>query len=80
VLGLVDLFQALQTQSLSAPASALAAGVWQALVCSGAGLAIAIPAYAGYNYLVSRVRSIVLDMEKASVEILHILTDPPEVS
>jgi len=80
VLGLIDVFHVLETQGVAAPAPTLAGGVWQALVCSGAGLAIAIPTYAGYNYLVSRVRSIVLDMEKASVEILHILTDEGGVS
>jgi len=75
VLGLIEVFQVLQTQGVAAPAPFLAGGVWKALVCTGAGLAIAIPTYAGYNYLVNRVRSIVLDMEKASVEILHLLTD-----
>ena len=76
VLGLMDVFQVLQTQGVSSPPGTLAGGVWKALVCSGAGLAVSIPAYAGYNYLVSRVRSIVLDMEKASAEILIILTEP----
>lgn len=80
VLGLIDIFQLLQTQGVAAPAGLLAGGVWQALVCSGAGLAIAIPTYAGYNYLVSRVRSIVLDMEKSSVEILNILTEQISLS
>lgn len=76
VLGLMDVFHVLQTQGVSSPPGTLAGGVWKALVCSGAGLAVSIPAYAGYNYLVSRVRSIVLDMEKASAEILIILTEP----
>jgi biopolymer transport protein ExbB len=39
------------------------------------GLALAIPCYIGYNYLVSRMNSILLDMEKASSEILNILTN-----
>ena len=39
------------------------------------GLAIAIPGYAGYNYLVSRVNAIVLDMEKVSTEILNLVSD-----
>jgi biopolymer transport protein ExbB len=46
-------------------------------VCTAFGLAIAIPAYAAYNYLVSRVNSIVLDMEKASTEILNIVSNLP---
>ena len=39
------------------------------------GLAVAIPCYAGYNYLVSRVNAIVLDMEKAAGEIVNIVCD-----
>ncbi len=75
VLGFIDVFRVLQTQGISAPAAQLAGGVWQALVCTGAGLAVAIPCYAGYNYLVSRVNEIVVDMEKASSEIVSLLND-----
>jgi biopolymer transport protein ExbB len=75
VLGFIDVFRVLQSQGISAPATLLAGGVWQALVCTGAGLAVAIPCYAGYNYLVSRVNEIVVDMEKASSEILNLLTE-----
>jgi biopolymer transport protein ExbB len=39
------------------------------------GLAVAIPTHAGYNYLVSRVNSIVLDMERAATEIVNIVTE-----
>jgi biopolymer transport protein ExbB len=42
-----------------------------------AGLAVAIPTYAGYNYLVSRVNSIVLDMEKASSEVINLVSESP---
>jgi len=75
VLGFIEVFRVLETQGLSAPATLLAEGVWQALVCTGAGLAVAIPCYAGYNYLVSRVNEIVVEMEKASSEIVSLLTD-----
>jgi biopolymer transport protein ExbB/TolQ len=37
---------------------------------------VSIMAYAAYNYLVSRVNSIVLDMEKTSTEVLNLVTDP----
>jgi biopolymer transport protein ExbB len=76
VLGFVDVFQTLQTSGLSATSASLAGGIWKALVCTGAGLAVSIPAYAGYNFLVSRVNKIVLDMEKASTEILNFLAEP----
>jgi biopolymer transport protein ExbB/TolQ len=38
-------------------------------------LAVAIPTHAGYNYLVSRVNSIVLDMERSATEIVQIVTE-----
>jgi biopolymer transport protein ExbB len=75
VLGFIQLFSALQSAGLYANVSVLAEGIWKALVCTAAGLAVAIPCYAGYNYLVSRVNAIVLDMEKAATEILNIVTE-----
>jgi len=44
-------------------------------VCAAGGIAVAIPAHAGYNYLVSRVNKIVLDMERAAAEIVNIVTE-----
>jgi biopolymer transport protein ExbB len=71
VLGFIHVFYAIDSQGFNAPPAALARGIWEALVCTASGLAVAIPSYVGYNYLVSRVNSIVLDMEKASNEILN---------
>ena len=53
----------------------LSGGVWKALICAAGGIGIAIPAHAGYNYLVSRVNKIVLDMERAAAEIVNIITE-----
>src|SRR5262245_37071706 len=75
VLGFIKIFAQLQARGTLAHAEMLAGGVWQALICTAAGLAVAIPCYAGYNYLVSRVNAIVLDMEKAATEIANIVTD-----
>jgi biopolymer transport protein ExbB len=75
VLGFIQSFMAMQQQGLHADIGKLSTGVWQALICAAAGLAVAIPAHAGYNYLVSRVNSIVLDMERAATEIVNIVTE-----
>jgi biopolymer transport protein ExbB len=79
VMGFMRIFFALQRAGPFANVSDLAGGVWASLISMAAGLAVAIPAYAAYNYLVSRVNSIVLDMEKASAEIISIVTEtsPP---
>ncbi len=75
VLGFIDTFSFMKDAGLHAQVSDLSGGIWKALVCAAAGLAVAIPAHAGYNYLVSRVNSIVLDMERAATEIVNIVTE-----
>jgi biopolymer transport protein ExbB len=77
VLGFITVFRAVQDAGLNAHVAQLAGGIWQALICTAAGLAVSIPSYAGYNYLVGRVNTIVLDMEQVSSEILNIVSAPP---
>ena len=76
-LGFIKVFSVLQAQGSLAHMEAMSRGVWQALISTAAGLAVAIPCYAGYNYLVTRVNAIVLDMEKAATEIVNIVTEAP---
>jgi biopolymer transport protein ExbB len=80
VLGFIQIFGQVEQNGLYAHAGTLAKGIWQALICSGAGLAVAIPAHAAYNYLVSRVNDVVLDMERAATEIVNIVTENSTVS
>ena len=75
VLGFIRTFYLMQESGLNAHVGQLSTGIWQALICAAAGLAVAIPAHAGYNYLVSRVNAIVLDMERAATEIINIATE-----
>lgn len=77
VLGLMDVYKAIEQEGLSGSVVTvpdISAGIWQALICTAAGIALAIPCYAGYNYLVGRVNTIIIDMEKASMDILNILS------
>ncbi len=75
-LGFIQIFKQIEAAGLQAHVGQLSSGVWQALICTAAGLAVAIPAYAAYNFLVGRVNSIVLDMEQVSTEILNLVSDP----
>jgi len=75
VLGLIQVFMTMKRNGLNATFLDLSGGVEQALICAAAGLAVAIPVHAGYNYLVNRVNSIVLDMERAGTEIVNIVTE-----
>src|SRR6266568_9315868 len=76
VLGFIKIFTTLQKSQTLATLQDVSGGVWEALICTAAGLAVAIPCYAAYNYLVSRVNAIVLDMEKAATEIVNIVAEP----
>jgi biopolymer transport protein ExbB len=75
IIGFIQVFMQVQADGLYAHVTTLAGGVWQALICAAAGLAVAIPAHAGYNYLVNLVNKIVLDMERAAGEIVNIVTE-----
>jgi len=75
LLGFIGVFNDLQAHgSFSAPAE-LFRHLWQSLYTALGGLGIAIVSYTAYNLLVGRVNQIVLDMEKASAEILRLLAE-----
>jgi biopolymer transport protein ExbB len=78
VVGMVRAFQAIQAKAAaSLPVSPvdLSGGVWEALLATVAGLIVAIPAFVAYNYLVSRINNFILEMEKASTELVNFLTE-----
>ena len=75
VFGFMHVFMQIEDAGLNAHVKLLSQGVWQAMTCAAAGLAVAIPMHAAYNYLVSRVNAIVLDMERAATEIVKIVTE-----
>ncbi len=78
VTGMVRCFQLVQAKAATLhPISPgdLAGGIWEALLTTVAGLVVAIPTYVAYNYLVSRINNFVLEMEKASTELVNFLTE-----
>lgn len=75
VIGFMQIFQQLQSTGPYAHFEELSKGIWQALICAAAGIGVAIPVHAFYNYLVSRINKIVLDMERAAGEIVNIVTE-----
>lgn len=76
IIGMMETLSTIQQQAPLIHAGDLGAGLWQALITTAAGLAVAVPLYAGYNFLLHRVESILLDMERASVDILNFLSKP----
>lgn len=76
VTGMVAAFQVIESKASSLnPVNPgdLAAGIWEALLTTVAGLCVAIPTFVAYNYLVSRVDGFVLEMERSATDLLNIL-------
>ena len=73
VTGLIRAFQKVEALKDTVNPSALAGGIWEALITTAAGLIVAIPAYIGYRYLQSRVSQLVVDMEEDSLDIAKLI-------
>jgi len=56
--------------------SDLSTGMYQAMVTTIGGLIVGIIAYFAYNYLVSRVDSVVRILEAKTMEFLDLLNEP----
>ena len=77
VTGMIKAFQVIQQKALSmAPVNPgdLAGGIWEALLATLAGIAVAIPTYVAYNWLVSQVDSFIYDMERSATDLVNLLS------
>ena len=76
VLGMVQAFQVIEAKAGALnPISPgdLAGGIWVALLTTVGGLSVAIPTLVAYNFLVTKVDSFVVDMEKSAAELVQVL-------
>ena len=69
VLGMIDAFQALQTAGSAADAAALAGGIWEALLTTAAGMAVAIPASVALTWFDSVIERLQARMEDAATRV-----------
>ena len=71
VTGMIAAFQALQEAGSRADPAALAGGIWEALLTTAAGMAVAIPASVALTWFESVVDGLRHDMEDSATRILH---------
>ncbi|WP_240794002.1 MotA/TolQ/ExbB proton channel family protein [Pseudorhodobacter turbinis] len=71
VTGMIAAFQALQEAGSRADPAALAGGIWEALLTTAAGMAVAIPASVALTWFESVLDSLRHDMEDSATRILH---------
>ncbi len=73
VLGMMDMLLAANRNAPLVQSADLTGGLWAALAATALSLVIAILAYAGYNLLVSRVESLLLDMERSASALMNFM-------
>ncbi|MBA9077418.1 MULTISPECIES: MotA/TolQ/ExbB proton channel family protein [Rufibacter] len=76
VTGMISAFIAIAQAEGSVSPQLLSGGIYEAMVTTATGLIIGLPAYVGYNFLVSKIDSIVHDMEYSSIEFIDLLQEP----
>lgn len=75
VTGMIGAFMKIQELQGSANPADLAGGIWEALITTAFGLIVGIPALALYNYFVSKIHKMVVDMERISNDLIDMLDD-----
>jgi len=76
--GLIETFADLSNSSgLSSPQRTQ--GIYEALITSGVGLLIAVPAYLFYLYFVGRAKRLVHMLERGGIEIVNLICDHRDV-
>jgi biopolymer transport protein ExbB len=74
VAGMIAAFGAI-AEAGQVEASLVAGGIKIALITTAAGLTIAIPVNIGYNFFVSRIDKLILEMEEGSSRVLTLIWD-----
>jgi biopolymer transport protein ExbB len=84
VLGMIEAFRQIESLGGNVNASVLAGGIWEAMLTTAAGLTVAVPTLFAHNYIASRIRTIVIELEEASQSVLDALrrgdADPGELA
>ena len=76
VVGMIEMFLGILDHGIG-DAAQLAGGIGKALVCTAAGMLVAIPALAFHRYFRGRIAGYIVDMEHEAVRLMDVLDAPP---
>ena len=77
VIGMIHMFLAILDHGIG-DVTQLAGGIGQALICTAAGMVVAIPALLFHRYFRGRVTEFVIEMEKQAMALLDTLEEQPQ--
>jgi biopolymer transport protein ExbB len=76
VVGMIEMFLGILDHGIG-DASQLAGGIGKALICTAAGMVVAIPALAFHRYFRGRIAGYIVDMEHEAIRLMDVLDAPP---
>ena len=76
VIGMIQAFFNMSQAGNNIDITLLSSGIYTAMVTTVGGLIVGILAYFGYNYLSSRINSLVFKMESATIDFMDLLHEP----
>ena len=75
VVGMIEMFLGILDHGIG-DAAQLAGGIGKALVCTAAGMLVAIPALAFHRYFRGRIAGYIVDMEHEAIRLMDVLDAP----
>ncbi|MDD5583800.1 MAG: MotA/TolQ/ExbB proton channel family protein [Candidatus Omnitrophica bacterium] len=79
ITGLIRAFMSWEQAGANVTVSALAAGIYEAMITTAAGLSVAIPLYLCYNYFVSRIKVTANELTNHAVQLLEVIAEMKEL-
>jgi len=75
ITGLIRAFMSWEQAGPNVTVSALAAGIYEAMITTAAGLIIAIPLYLCYNYFMSRIKVTANELTNHAIQLLEVIAE-----
>lgn len=73
ITGLIKAFMAWERAGSNITVSALASGIYEAMITTAAGLAVAVPFYLICNFIISRIKYISYEINDSSMQLVEVL-------
>jgi len=75
ITGLIKAFMAWEKAGSNITVSALASGIYEAMITTAAGLIVAVPYYLICNYIISRVKYISYELTDSSMQLVEVIAE-----
>ncbi|MDP2913610.1 MAG: MotA/TolQ/ExbB proton channel family protein [Candidatus Omnitrophota bacterium] len=75
ITGLIKAFMAWEKAGSNITVSALAGGIYEAMITTAAGLSIAVPYYLICNFIISRIKYISYELSDSSMQLVEALSE-----